>query len=402
MYRAAILFVALTAFPSLAAAQQPCTTDANQVVNELYRHMLERSPDAASANWVRELQSGGTVRDVVRAIAKSSEHTQRFWRQEAGEETPYVRSVGTIYRHILGRQPDAGGARAWAELGARSGAGAVIDQIVNSAEYNSQFGDWGVPGSGGLRYCAPGNQTSTAPAAPVEEYRFRGMDRNGDGVISRGEWRGSRQSFNVHDWNRDGVLSGDEVRQGAFRRGGTLEDEDFDRSERFEFLDANNNGRIEPREWHSTVTAFNRLDVNNDNVLSRNEFITNSVSGAAATTGDFVVVDASREWTDTGFTVRAGDTIFVNADGVVRLSDESNDTADPRGSRLNRRALDAPLPRSPAGGLIARVGNSAIVFVGSRTSFTAPANGRLFLGINDDFHQDNSGEYRVTLDVQRR
>src|SRR5688500_10377730 len=97
--RAAVVIVALTFLPSLAAAQQPCTTDANQVVAELYRHMLERSPDAGSANWVQMLQGGrATVRDVVREIAKSSEHTQRFWRTEAGEDTPYFRAVGTIYR----------------------------------------------------------------------------------------------------------------------------------------------------------------------------------------------------------------------------------------------------------------------------------------------------------------
>ena len=41
----------------------------------------------------------------------------------------------------------------------------------------------------------------------------------------------------------------------------------------FEYLDVNNNSRIEPREWHGTVAAFNRLDVNNDNVLSRDEMV---------------------------------------------------------------------------------------------------------------------------------
>ena len=41
------------------------------------------------------------------------------------------------------------------------------------------------------------------------------MDANRDGAISRDEWRGSDQSFRVHDWNGDGVLSGGEVRVGA-------------------------------------------------------------------------------------------------------------------------------------------------------------------------------------------
>ena len=64
MYRPVILFLALTLSPAFAMAQQPCTTDARQVVNELYRHMLERTADAGSAGWVQDLESGrSTVRD---------------------------------------------------------------------------------------------------------------------------------------------------------------------------------------------------------------------------------------------------------------------------------------------------------------------------------------------------
>ena len=56
------------------------------------------------------------------------------------------------------------------------------------------------------------------PAAGTAEAqartRFEGMDRNNDGRITREEWRGSDRSFENHDWNGDGVLSGDEVRPG--------------------------------------------------------------------------------------------------------------------------------------------------------------------------------------------
>jgi hypothetical protein len=276
MFRAAILFLALTVSPALAMAQQPCTTDARQVVNELYRHMLERQADPGSAQWVQQLENGrATVRDVVREIANSPEHMQRFGQAEAGEGTTYERSVARLYRHILGRQPDAAGQRAHADLLQRNGADAVIDRIVNSSEYDQQFGDWGVPGSGGVRFCPPGNRTASQAAppqvVPLNQRRFRGMDANNDGVISRSEWRGSRQSFDVHDWNNDDVLTGDEVNEAAARRGRTVEDEAFDLMDSFEYLDTNNNNRIEAQEWHGTVAAFNRLDVNNDDVLSRAE-----------------------------------------------------------------------------------------------------------------------------------
>ena len=274
MYRAAILFLILTCSPGLAMAQQPCTPDARQVVNELYRHMLERQADPGSNEWVQQLESGRmTVRDVVRSIANSPEHMQRFGQAEAGEGTTYERSVARLYRHILGRQPDAGGQRAHAELMQRNGADAVIDRIVNSSEYDQQFGDWGVPGSGGMRYCPPGNRAAAAPppVVPVNQRRFRGMDANNDGVVSRTEWRGSRQSFDVHDWNNDDVLTGDEINEASARRGRTVEDEAFDTMDSFEYLDVNNNNRIEAQEWHGTVAAFNRLDVNNDDFLSRAE-----------------------------------------------------------------------------------------------------------------------------------
>ena len=79
MYRAVMLSLAVTFSPAVVAAQQPCTTDARQAVNELYRHLLERQADPGSANWVQQLEGGQlSVRDVVRQIAKSPEHVERF------------------------------------------------------------------------------------------------------------------------------------------------------------------------------------------------------------------------------------------------------------------------------------------------------------------------------------
>lgn len=406
MYRAVMLFLALTFSPVVALAQQPCTTDARHVVNELYRHMLERAADPGSAGWVQQLESGqSTVRDIVRSIANSPEHTQRFHKTEVGEGTPYERSVAQLYRHILGRQPDATGLRVHAELAQRAGPDAVIERILNSNEYDQQFGDWGVPGSGGIRYCAPGNRSaSQAPApqiVPPQQRRFRGMDSNGDGMITRNEWRGSRQSFDVHDWNNDGVLTGAEVDEASARTGRTVEDESFDRMESFEYLDVNNNNRIELREWHGTASAFDRLDVNNDNNLSRAEMagFGNNTS-SVGTSGQTIRVNATERWTDTGVNVRAGDTLIFDSQGTVRLSGDRNDIAGVGGSLSGRRAPDAPLINQTAGALIARIGNSDTFFIGNRRSLRAPAGGRLYLGVNDDHLADNSGDFQVMVTVQ--
>jgi len=423
MYRAVMLFLAVTFSPAAVAAQQPCTTDARQVVNDLYRHMLERQVDDVSVHWVEQLESGQmSVRDVVRGIAKSPEHTQRFHNTEAGEGTAYERSVGRLYRHILGRQPDATGQRVHAELAQRRGAGAVIDRIIDSNEYDQQFGDWGAPGSGGIRYCAPNRWTASqarvAAVVPVEQRRFSGMDRNNDGVIALNEWRGSRQSFDVHDWNNDGVLTGDEVNEASARTGWTVEDEGFDRAESFEYLDHNNNNRIEEAEWHGTVAAWNRLDVNDDDFLTRAEFVDsrvaipvgghdeNQVGGGyqapAARSWQMIRVEGTERWTDTGIMVRAGDTLMFDAQGTVGLSDDGNDIARVGGALSGRRAAQAPLGNQAAGALIARIGNSETFFIGDRRSVRAPAAGRLYLGVNDDYLADNTGDFEVMVTAQGR
>src|SRR4029453_12901162 len=132
MSRAVILVFALMLSPSIALAQQPCTTDARHVVDELYRHILERAADTGSSHWAQQLESGRLpVRDVLREIPKAPEHTQRFFNTESGEGTPYERAVATMYRHILGRQADPAGQQQWARLAQRSGPGPVVDQLIN-------------------------------------------------------------------------------------------------------------------------------------------------------------------------------------------------------------------------------------------------------------------------------
>jgi Ca2+-binding EF-hand superfamily protein len=193
--------------------------------------------------------------------------------------------------------------------------------------------------------------------AQNQRMRFAAMDQNNDGRISREEWRGSDRSFDVHDWNGDGVLSGDEVRPGAQRntqweqadhnagryeryvswtasgfssldhnrdrritpnewhfdretfrrvdsnRDGALDQQEFlganvddDRGDNFDDLDYNNNGWVEQSEWHGSTAVFDRLDRNNDNRLSRFE-----VAGGSDTNFDtydeFASVDFNRNGT---------------------------------------------------------------------------------------------------------
>jgi Ca2+-binding EF-hand superfamily protein len=124
-------------------------------------------------------------------------------------------------------------------------------------------------------------------AAPVTvgaqaRMRFAAMDTNGDGVISRTEWRGNDRSFINHDWNGDGQLSGAEVRVGA-QRNTNWEEADHvpNRYERyvswtqagFDNLDHNRDGRIAANEWHYDTETFRRVDRNRDGSLDQTEFL---------------------------------------------------------------------------------------------------------------------------------
>lgn len=398
-------FAALTLFSTVAAAQQPCTTDANRVVAEVYRHTLERGADQGAQTWVRQLANGQlNVKELVRRVAKSQEYMQRFGQTEPGEGQPYERAVARLYRHVLARQPDANGLRNWARNAQQRGLAAVVDGLIDSVEYNNNFGEFGVPGSGGLRFCAnaqtANEQTGNVSAGPLNNRRFQNMDVNNDGVVSRREWRGSVDSFRTHDWNNDGVLSGNEVATSGFRQGRDLEFEDFDRAEEFEWLDANNNNRIEEDEWHASLRAFDQLDRNNDSVLSRAEFIragTAATTGRTGRTGQTIAVGGDRQWVDTGIDIRAGQTLTINASGQIKVArDGGLMTAS---GVASGRTEGATMPTANVGGLVARFGNSAPLFIGESRTFTTPRGGRLYLGVNDNFFDDNTGQFNVRVDV---
>jgi hypothetical protein len=111
-------------------------------------------------------------------------------------------------------------------------------------------------------------------------------------------------------------------------------------------------------------------------------------------------VDAARQWTDTGLVVRPGEVLRFEASGQVQLSSDPNDVAHSGGSLTGRYATGAPLPRALAGALIGRIDNGQPFAIGNQTTVTMPAAGRLFIGINDDHVEDNSGQFVLTIERQ--
>src|SRR5688572_21819205 len=136
-------------------------------------------------------------------------------------------------------------------------------------------------------------------------------------------------------------------------------------------------------------------------VLARPSGSAVATSGNASTRGipegTGVAVMGNQAWSPTGQTVRQGERVTFSATGEVQLSTDASDLANANGSRAGRKSASAPVPAAAAGALVARVGNSAAFPIGENGTVAMPANGQLFLGINDDHTGDNSGGYRVTI-----
>jgi len=109
-----------------------------------------------------------------------------------------------------------------------------------------------------------------------------------------------------------------------------------------------------------------------------------------------VSVSARQQWTDTGIQFRRGQEVYFSASGKARWGPDRQD--GPAGERGSKRNPNRPIPDRPGAALIGRIDNGDPFFIGDdRGPIRVRDAGRLFLGINDDYLQDNSGEFRVTV-----
>jgi hypothetical protein len=115
-----------------------------------------------------------------------------------------------------------------------------------------------------------------------------------------------------------------------------------------------------------------------------------------------IQVPGNQAWVATPLRVQRGDSVRFAVTGRVQLSDNAEDVAVPDGSLRQRRTPGAPIPQSLTGQLIGRVGNSAPFPIGANATVAMPADGQLFVGINDDELRDNTGDFFVTVTRQRR
>ena len=108
-----------------------------------------------------------------------------------------------------------------------------------------------------------------------------------------------------------------------------------------------------------------------------------------------VNVTARQPWTDTGVDIRPGQTFYITSSGEIRWGRERRD--GPAGENNSPYNAGRPLPDRPGAALLARIGND-LMFVGNQPGpFRVRGGGRLYLGINDDVFEDNTGSFRATV-----
>lgn len=113
-----------------------------------------------------------------------------------------------------------------------------------------------------------------AAAVPVMAQSYERLDRDGDGQVTRREWRGNLQEFRNRDWNHDGVLSGDEIygrRNGDEGMRNRTVTGNNGNGRAIDKLDTNRSGAVEGYEWPYNARIFHQLDRNGDSVLTQDE-----------------------------------------------------------------------------------------------------------------------------------
>jgi hypothetical protein len=116
-----------------------------------------------------------------------------------------------------------------------------------------------------------------------------------------------------------------------------------------------------------------------------------------------LVVPGNSRGTDTGIDLRTGDSVSITATGNITAGRRAG-VVSADGGRVGIGSVVGtyPVAQAGVGALIGyiRLTNGQIsqpFLVGSQNNFNAPADGRLFLLVNDDNYGDNTGQFDVRI-----
>jgi LmbE family N-acetylglucosaminyl deacetylase len=125
----------------------------------------------------------------------------------------------------------------------------------------------------------------------------------------------------------------------------------------------------------------------------------NSIKVLFPMLGNSYLVRGTTDWLDTGIDLSVGDVLFIRSEGEVVWKKEGFNWCDPNGNPTYTRWGKRPVLESPVGALIGKIGSSPeyTFMVGDNLKIEACAEGRLYLGINDDNVKDNAGFFNVWI-----
>jgi hypothetical protein len=119
-----------------------------------------------------------------------------------------------------------------------------------------------------------------------------------------------------------------------------------------------------------------------------------------------IPVNVRTAWTDTGVRVTLGQSVTIVSSGTINVG-SCNKTSTPCASSPNGLpwtvcANDPPAAFTAPGlacwSLIGRITTSGAPFqLGTSKTFVASASGEFFVGVNDNYYPDNTGEWTVTI-----
>jgi len=236
-------------------------------------------------------------------------------------------------------------------------------------------------GWGSLGFAKDDKSNSKKPQADSDvsedqATKFKGLDKNHDGRVTRDEWKGNDKSFSNHDKNHDGVITADEATDSASAipapvakpgaaptaapaatpapapratpvqspvptpgaHSNPPSSTPGPATTSIGALDSNKDGKISQLEWDGSPEAFKRLDLNHDGVLGPQEV------ASAKARPEFDKIDVNKdgkisklEWNGDPASFNKLD---VNHDGVVGSIEYGKTVSG---------APPAPAPAPPSG-----------------------------------------------------